>query len=183
MFLVASNYKGIFVGFLSLLQCFLGSTFSPRACIEGVPFPANWTFDCLVLDRVVIDRMISSTRSASDLGAGSGTMLGVDGLADSADLERGYHLRCRSKGMVAHHYAACTNVFGRIICDIELEFQGLCFFCAPFLGETAVRCQVFPKNVGKVIKVKPKRDSVENHALLGLLNGVAHLLCNSTLPP
>jgi len=145
-----------------------------------------WTspqMGCRVLDRVVIGRMISSTRSASDLGAGSGTMLGVDGLADSADLERGYHLRCRSKGMVAHHYAACTNVFGRIICDIELEFQGLCFFCAPFLGETAVRCQVFPKNVGKVIKVKPKRDSVENHALLGLPNGVAHLLCNSTLHP
>jgi len=109
------------------------------------------------------------------------TMLEVDGLVDSADLERGYHLRCRSKGMVAYHDAACTNVLGRIICDIELEFQGLCFFCASFLGEAAIRCQVFSKNVGKVVKVKPKRDSVENHALLGLLNGVAHLLCNSTL--
>jgi len=60
-----------------------------------VDFPANGTFDFRVLDRVVIGRMISTTRSASDLGAGSGTMLGVDGLAYSADLERGYHLRCR----------------------------------------------------------------------------------------
>ena len=88
-------------------------------------------------------------------------MLGVDGLGDSADLERGYHLRSRWKGMAAHHYAACTDVFGRILCDIEFEFQGLCFFCASFLGEAAVRCQVFSKNVDKVIKIKPKRDSVE----------------------
>jgi hypothetical protein len=180
---VGFNYECIFVGFLNLLQCFLGWTISPRACIEGVPFPANGTFDCLVLDRVVIDRMISSTRSASDLGARSGTMLRVDGLTDSADLERGYHLRCRSKDMVAHHDAACTNVLGRILCDIELEFQGLDFCCASFLGEAEIRCQIFSKNVGKVFKVKPKRDSVENHALLDLLNGVAHLLCNSTLPP
>ena len=127
-------------------------------------FPANGTFDCRVLDTVVIGRMISSTRSASDLGAGSGTMLGVDGLADSADLERGYHLRCRSKGMVAHHDAACTNVLGRILIDVE----------------AAIRCQVFSKNVGKVVEVKPKRESLENHALLSLLNGVLHLLCNST---
>ena len=84
-------------------------------------------------------------------------MLGVDGLTDSADLERGYNLRCRSKGMVAHHDAACTNVFG-------------CIFCASFFGEAAIRCQVFSKNVGKFVKVKPKRDSVENSALLGLLN-------------
>jgi len=75
MCFVGSNYKCIFVGFLSLLQCFLGCTFSPRAGIEGVPFPENGTFDCLVLDRVVIGRMISSTRSTSDLGAGSGTMV------------------------------------------------------------------------------------------------------------
>jgi hypothetical protein len=68
--------------------------------------------------------------------------------------------------MVAHHYAVCTSVFGRILCDIELEFQGLCFFCASFLGEAAVRCQVFSKNVDKVIKVKPKRDSVENPLFL-----------------
>jgi hypothetical protein len=83
--------------------------------------------------------------------------------------------------MLVHHDAACTNVFGRILCDIELVFQGLCFFCASFLGEAATRCQVFSKNVGKVVKVKSKKDSVENHALVGLLNGVAHLLCNSTL--
>jgi len=65
-------------------------------------------------------------------------MLGVDGLADSADL-RGYHLRCPSKGMVAHHDVARTNVLGRILCDTELEFQGLCFFCAPFLARTSPR--------------------------------------------
>ena len=51
---VGSNYKCIFVGFLSLLQCCLGCTFSPRACIESVAFPAKETFDCLVPDRVVI---------------------------------------------------------------------------------------------------------------------------------
>jgi hypothetical protein len=153
---VGSNYKCIFVGFLSLLQCFLGCTFPPRACIEDMPFLANGTFDCLVLDRVVIGRMISSTRSASNLGAGSGTMIGVDGFANSADLERGYHLRCRSKGMVAHYDAACTNVLGRILCDMKLQFQGLGFFCASFLGEAAIRCQVFSTNVGKVVKVKPK---------------------------
>ena len=73
------------------------------------------------------------------------------------------------------------TMLGGILCDKELEFQGLGFFCASFLGEAAIRCQVFSKNVGKVVKVKSKRDSVENHALLGLLNGVAHLLCNSTL--
>jgi hypothetical protein len=55
--------------------------------------------------------------------------------------------------MAAHHDAACTNVLGR---DIELEFQGLGFFCASFLGEVAIRRQVFSKNVGKVVKVKPR---------------------------
>ena len=83
--------------------------------------------------------------------------------------------------MVAHHDAACTNVLGHILSDIELEFQGLGFFCASFIGEASIRFQVFSKNVDKFVKFKSKRDSVENHALLGLLNGVLHLLCNSTL--
>jgi hypothetical protein len=72
------------------------------------------------------------------------------------------------------------TMLGGILCDKELEFQGLGFFCASFLGEAAIRCQVFSKNVGKVVEVKPKRESLENHALLSLLNGVLHLLCNST---
>ena len=84
-----SSYKRILVRFLGLLQCFFGCTFAPRACSEGLPFPTYRTHDCVVLDRMFIDRMVSSMYSTSDLPAGSGTMLGVDSLADSADLGRG----------------------------------------------------------------------------------------------
>jgi len=55
-------------------------------------------------------------------------MFGVNGLADLADLERGYHLGCSWKDIVAHHDAVCINVLVCILCVIELEFQRLGFF-------------------------------------------------------
>ena len=77
--------------------------------------------------------MVSSSHSASDLHAGSGKMLGVDVLANSTDLERGYHLGCRSKGVVSHQGAGCTNVLVCILCVVELEFQSFGCCKLPFL--------------------------------------------------
>ena len=87
-------------------------------------FLAYRTLDCDVL----VGIMVSSSYSTSNLGAGSGRMFGVNGLADLADLERGYHLGCSWKDIVAHHDAVCINVLVCILCVIELEFQRLGFF-------------------------------------------------------
>ena len=85
----------IFVAFFS---AFLDVLFLRGHALEVCPFPQTGHL-----------AVWSSTgwSLVQDLGAGSGTMLGVDGLADSADLER--VSSSSSKFMVAHHHVACTN--------------------------------------------------------------------------
>jgi len=77
-------------------------------------------------------------------------MLGVDSLAVSADLEAGYHLRCRSKGMVTHRDAACMNVLGRILYNIEFEFQGLVSSALPFLVKRRYDARSSPRTSAKL---------------------------------